>query len=294
MSGRMVPRRAAITATQRENNRPWALYNRPMSHSAARWFSWLLLLAALAAAYWYFFARAADPVPVEVLAPVKTEGADSAGPQHPLPPGPEQSSDPARLIPLPPLDDSDGYFKLALEDLFGDSVGEILVNRALIEKLVATVDNLPRSQVAERIRPAGAPLGDFEVLPGENEETFVLGPSNYERYDAIANRLAGADPDRVVETYRRFYPLLQEAYVGLGYPGKYFNDRVVEVIDHLLATPQIEGPIRLVRPNVLFEFADPGIQALSAGQKLMIRIGNDNAAKVRRLLEAVRVRIAAA
>lgn len=264
-----------------------------MSNSAARWLSWLLLLAALAAAYWYFFAREVDPVVVDAPAPAKPEPEIAADPLHPFPPSSQPSQDAVKLIPLPPLDDSDGYFKLAIEDLFGDGVGEILVNSALIEKLVATVDNLPRSQVAERVRPAGAPLGDFEVLPGENEDSFILGPSNYQRYDAIANRLAAADPDRVVETYRRFYPLLQEAYVGLGYPGKYFNDRVVEVIDHLLATPQIEGPVRLVRPNVLFEFANPEIQALSAGQKLMIRIGNDNAVKVSRLLEAIRVRIAA-
>ena len=267
-----------------------------MGKDAQKVFFALLLLALVAAAYWYVAHRDIDEVPDPGATTPVAEPADepSGEPRYPLPDPPAEEAGDRKLIPLPPLDDSDGYFKLALEDLFGDGVGEILVDQALIEKVVATVDNLPRSQVAERIRPVGAPPGDFEVADGDTEETFVLGPDNHARYAAIANRLATADPDRVVETYRRFYPLLQEAYVGLGYPGKYFNDRVVEVIDHLLETPRPAGPVRLVRPHVLFEFVDPELEALSTGQKLLIRVGDDNAAKVKHFLSAVRVRIAGA
>lgn len=256
----------------------------------------LLLVSLAAAGYWYVAYRDVDEAPDSGAMTPVTKPADepSGEPRYPLPDPPAEEAGDRKLVPLPPLDDSDGYFKLALEDLFGDGVGEILVDKALIEKVVATIDNLPRSQVAERIRPTGAPPGDFEVADGDNEETFVLGPDNYARYDAIANRLATADPDRVVETYRRFYPLLQEAYVGLGYPRKYFNDRVVEVIDHLLETPQPEGPVLLVRPHVLFEFADPELEALSTGQKLLIRVGDDNAGKVQQFLRDVRARIAGA
>jgi len=265
-----------------------------MGKDAQKVFIALLLVALVAVGYWYFTYRDGDETPDPGATTPAAEPADepSGEPRYPLPDPPAVQAGDRKLIPLPALDDSDGYFKLALEDLFGDGVGEILVDRALIEKVVATIDNLPRSQVAERIRPTGAPPGDFEVADGDNDETFVLGPDNYARYDAIANRLATADPDRGVETYRRFYPLLPEAYVGLGYPGRYFNDRVVEVIDHLLETPLPEGPVLLVRPHVLFEFADPELEALSTGQKLLIRVGDDNAAKVKQFLHDVRVRIA--
>ena len=264
-----------------------------MGKDAQKVFIALLVLVLVAAGYWYVVHRDVDSATGADTTPATATPADvaPAEPRYPLPDLPQEQDGERKLVPLPPLDDSDGYFKLALEDLFGDGVGEILVDKALIEKVVATIDNLPRSQVAERIRPAAAPPGDFEVVDGDDEETFVLGPDNYARYDAIASRLERADPDRVVETYRRFYPLLQEAYVSLGYPGKYFNDRVVEVIDHLLDAPQPEGPILLVRPHVLFEFADSDLQALSTGQKLMIRIGPDNDEKVRKFLESVRVRI---
>lgn len=264
-----------------------------MGKDAQRVFIVLVLILLVAAGYWYATQRDVDKVVEPATTPTAVEPPDAPAdePRYPLPDSPTDEDRERELVPLPPLDDSDGYFKLAMTDLFGDGVGEILVDQALIEKVVATIDNLPRSKVAERIRPTGPPAGDFEVDDGENEDIFVLGPANYARYDAIADRLANTDPDRVVETYRRFYPLLQEAYVALGYPGKYFNDRVVEVIDHLLDTPQPEGPILLVRPHVLFEFADPELESLSTGQKLMLRVGDSNAAKVKNFLKAVQARI---
>ena len=106
------------------------------------------------------------------------------------------------------------------------------------------------------------------------------------------NTLIAANDDELVDVYRRLYPLFQEAYVSIGYPNGYFNDRAVEVIDQLLGAPQPAGPIYLVRTNVLYEFADPDLEALSAGEKLMIRIGPRNAEKVKARLVALRELIA--
>jgi hypothetical protein len=80
--------------------------------------------------------------------------------------------------------------------------------------------------------------------------------------------------------------------VQLGYPDGYFNDRVIEVIDHLLETPTPAQPIRLVSPHVLYEFADVDLEALSSGQKLMLRIGDQHAAALRNVLIAFRAQIA--
>ncbi len=78
----------------------------------------------------------------------------------------------------------------------------------------------------------------------------------------------------------------------LGYPKGYLNDRVVEVIDHLLDTPTVEGPIRLLRPHVLYTFSDPALEALSSGQKMLLRIGDDHAARVKQALRQFRTLIA--
>jgi len=80
----------------------------------------------------------------------------------------------------------------------------------------------------------------------------------------------------------------------LGYPNGYFNDRLVQVIDVLLATPQISGPIDLVRPNVMYIYADPTLEARPAGQKLLIRMGPENAAVIKAKLVELRAAVTAA
>jgi len=254
----------------------------------------IVLAAGLVGALWYFrndiLPPADEPVVMQPEPTVKEVPAQS-GPIHPLtPPRPSESFE-GELVPLPPLDDSDGYFLLALIDNFGTDVGRMLVNEALIDKFVATVDNLTRSHVSEKIRPVGRLSGAFDVVAAVDDGPFYLNPNNYERYDLLVNLAAGADLEAVAAMYRRFYPLFQESYLRLGYPDAYFNDRVVEVIDHLLATPELDEPIRLVRPHVLYEFADAETEALSSGQKLLLRMGGEHAARIKRVLLGMRVLI---
>ena len=60
------------------------------------------------------------------------------------------------------------------------------------------------------------------------------------------------------------------------------------MIDHLLATPVVKGPIRLVRPHVLYKYADSDLETLSAGRKVLIRIGPANAKRVKTKLREIR------
>ncbi len=254
-----------------------------------------LLLLLTAAGAWLYRDALIPPEPAPVAAPEpvaeEAEEMEPARPKHPV-----EIIDPVepvtgKLVTLPPLDDSDAYFRLALADVFGSDLEPLLVKEALIDKVVATIDNLPRGHVAEKVRPVGRLKEPFRVLMAEDDGPVYLNPDNYRRYEALVNLIAEADLDAVVEMYQRFYPLFQESYVRLGYPDGYFNDRVIEVIDHLLETPQPEEPVRLVRPHVLFEFADEELDALSSGQKLLVRTGRDNADVIKRVLTDLRERI---
>jgi len=248
------------------------------------------LIAALGWHYRHVFILEPVPVsaPAEPAAPTEPEASNSE-PRHRVAPEPVRDRETGELVPLPSLDDSDAWFLLALADLFGSEAGTVFVNDALIDRLAATIDGLPRGHTPETIRPV-THLGE-PFRPEENAYTILLGPENFARYDALVARFASADPDEIVLTYRRFYPLFQESYERLGYPNGYFNDRVVAVIDHLLETPQPNGPLRLTRPNVLFEFADPELEALSSGQKLLLRMGNAHALTMKQVLRELRARI---
>jgi Protein of unknown function (DUF3014) len=258
----------------------------------------LLVLVAvgvlIAGSLWYFrddlFPADEEPVAVQVEPAAETP-VEPSGSAHPIPAPEITESGEHKLVPLPSLDDSDSYFLLALIDIFGKDVESVLVKDDLIDKIVVTIDNLPRKHVAEKVRPVGRLKGDFSVDPTENDEQFYLSADSYARYDLLVNLISKADLDAVAEVYRRFYPLFQESYVRLGYPNAYFNDRAIEVIDHLLLTPTPDQPILLVRPHVLYEFADPELASLSSGQKLLLRMGVKHADQIKTVLRELRARI---
>lgn len=255
----------------------------------------LVIVAVAAGAAWYFRDEIWPPVDQPVAMspqPADVAAVEKRTPRHPIAPPDAAEAAQHELVPLPPLDDSDSYFLLALLDVFGTDIEPLLVTEALIDKFVATVDNLPRDHVAEKIRPVGRLTTAFRTEAAGGDGPVYLSKDNYDRYDDLVSHIVSADINALADTYRRFYPLLQQSYERLGYPGAYFNDRVVEVIDHLLATPQPDEPIRLVRPHVLYEFGDPELEDLSSGQKLLLRMGGEHTATIKRVLRELRAVLA--
>jgi len=265
-----------------------------MSQSNGAWLIILLLIAAFGGGGWYYWQELTRPVSEAVVAPADDEPVEvppRTGPIHPLELSVPSSED-RELVPLPALDDLDAYLRLELVGIFGDALDELLARETLISRFVATVDNLSRSHVAERIRPVAGISGTFTVDTHSDGDSVVISPANFERYTFLIEMIQFADVDSIVDTYRRYYPLFQEAYVELGYPNGFFNDRLVEVIDHLLATPTPVQPITLARPHVLYEFADAELESLSSGQKLLLRMGNEHTETLRQLLIDFRGRVA--
>jgi hypothetical protein len=50
----------------------------------------------------------------------------------------------------------------------------------------------------------------------------------------------------------------------------------------------------VVRPKVLYQFADPDLETRSAGQKILLRMGAENAARVKAKLTEIRRELVAA
>lgn len=234
------------------------------------------------AGFWYF--RQDHDEPVEPAATVQPQTEEKkAAINYPIA---AETSGQA----LPTLDDSDATSRDSLEKLFGrQAVADFLIPKDFIRHFVATVDNLPRSKLAPQLRPMRAPAGTFKTSGAEG--AWVLNESNYARYQPLIQVVQAMDVKQIDQWYRRFYPLLQEAYVSLGYPNGYFNDRVVEVINHLLATPEIQEPIELVQPNVFYQFADPQLESRSTGQKALLRMGPTNIATIKIKLRELRTEI---
>ena len=65
-------------------------------------------------------------------------------------------------------------------------------------------------------------------------------------------------------------------------------DRLIEALDNLIDTPDPAPPIALAQPKVLYTYADPALEARSAGQRILLRMGTENRAKAIKALTAIR------
>lgn len=259
------------------------------------WVLAVFVLGAAGGAWWWWQGRMPPAAPTAQQAAPEQPAAEAAAPPavgHPIETAPAAlAADDA--APLPALAESDSALRAAIGGLVGEqALVDFFQMTGIAAKFVATVDNLPRSKVATKILPVRGPGGAL-LVEGDGEAR-VIGAGNAGRYAAHLALLEMVDSRRAGAQYVRFYPLLQQAYRELGYPQGNFNDRMVAVIDHLLATPAVEGPVRLVQPKVLYEFADPDLEARSAGQKLLLRMGTANAERVKGKLREFRRQITAA
>lgn len=189
--------------------------------------------------------------------------------------------------PLPKLASSDESFLKALKDIAGQNLEGFVFVKDMIRRFVATIDNLPREKLPQKYATTKPVAGEFSVTQVD-VNSYQLDSANYSRYNLHVGFFESLDTGKLLSVYVRYYPLFQEAYADLGYPDGYFNDRLVEVIDHLIAAPEIQEPVMLTRPSVYYKFANPELETLSAGHKIMIRLGPDNAQKVKFVLRELR------
>jgi len=222
--------------------------------------------------------------PLPEMAAQREEQAGEAVAQDPV----AQEDTTEEESPLPALDESDAQLKEAIAGFVAEqSLQALFKLDGFIRRLVVTIDNLPRKQLPRGKYRVTRSTGGRLAVQREGESLY-LSTDNFERYTPIVELMDKLDSDRLIAVYLQYYPLFQEAYEYLGYPSAYFNDRLIDIIDHLLAAPVVDGPIGLVRPHVLYKYADPRLEALSSGHKALIRAGPANTNKLKAKLRQIR------
>lgn len=245
----------------------------------------VVIVVGILAAYLLWPQSQPQPEPIYVPTPPplpKVEVPKTEAPKvavtPPAPPSPP---------PLPALADSDKFMLDALAGLIGnETLMKVFHTDKIIKNIVATVDNLPDIRAPMKLMPVKPALGRF-ITEGE-ESDLIISAKNAARYTPYVKIAEAADAKKLVGLYVRLYPLFQQAYEKLGFPKKYFNDRLIVAIDDLLAAPDIKGPIKLVQPNVFYLYADPALEERSIGQRILIRIGGKNAAIIKAKLREIK------
>ncbi len=250
----------------------------------------VILIVLFAVAAWYFFTREPDVVQeLPPALPAETQQIEASPGDVPVEPETEIEPEPEPEIipePLPLLNESDREVSQAMTEIVGTApLAEYLVQGQAISRLVATIDRMTSRQVPPLVNPI-KPTADKLVVDSEGERV-VLSARNYARYDGHVTLMQSVDAGALVMLYQRYSPLFQQAYSENGGEGS-FNDRLVEVIDHLLETPDVPGPVYLTKPEAVYVFEDPGLEAMTAGQKILVRMGSVNAAIVKEKLAEIR------
>jgi len=259
----------------------------------------LVVVAALGLGLWWYEQNVRDMAEAEPVVQVVDEAPPR--PRYPVPlpdpvPEPVPAEDVAEELvapvpePLPALDESDDPI---LDDLTAtldeELVRDWLVTDRIVERTVVFVNSLDGAAIPQRLRP----LRHIPGMPAvaDVNESPSWSPANAARYDALVTALRDSDPDHLLMLYNHYYPLFQQAYAELGDPDAYFNDRVVDIIDHLLETPEVSPDFSIERWEAHLRFADPELEEESWGRKTLMRMGPDNAALVKEWLQELRARI---
>ncbi len=235
-------------------------------------------------------APAAAPLP-EAAPPAASEPASAPEAEAPPPePRPDET----------PLPAEEGPVRQALFDWLGrEAVLRLVQTDGFAQRVVATVDNLPRQHAAPRLWPVHPSEGRFAV-----DDAGHAVAANARRYDALLNTVLATDPATAAALYRRLLPQLQAAYEQLGYPGRSFHARLMVVLEHLISTPvlgqppalaltEVRGPVPSERPWVRYEYVDERLEAASAGRRLLWRLGPVHQRQVQDWLRRVRAEISA-
>lgn len=161
----------------------------------------------------------------------------------------------------------------------------------LARKLVSNVYALSEGDVDYRMLMLTPPQQKFSVA--KQGSTLTIKQQSYQRYDHYVQGLESIDSDHLVAVYRYFYPVLEQAFSEFGETRKNLHTEVLSALDLLLATPDLSAAPKLVQPAVFYKFLDPGLEALPASQKQMLRMGPDNIARLKTVLTALRKELAA-
>ena len=261
----------------------------------------IVVLALIGAAAAFFFLRDDAPVasqtvttPVAVAPQaVATSSAAAAPIVEYEPPQPV-----IEVEPLPVLNESDTSILAALQQLRGEGLLQLLVPQELLRKFVLAVNNVAEGKVIHEYRPVVSPPPPFiadtfsVMVAGTAVDQERVSPNNYQRYEPYVTTLALIDSDAAAAVYRRFYPLMEEAFRELGLKKPNFHSVMIAAIDNILAAPDVQGDLLLVRPKVFYQYADPALEILPQTHKLMLRMGPENARSVKASLRQLRARLA--
>ena len=219
-----------------------------------------LLVGAAAAGYWYLRRTRSQPA-----AATQAQSSESL----------KIRRDPAELIPLPPLAETDPLVRQLVGGLSSHPVvAAWLATDRLIENFVVVTSKIADGQTPIGELKAIGPIAPMRTRTSHG--VVYLDPASYRRYDRYAQAVAALDARGTVRVYEMLKPRVMEAERNFGGSAS-FDAQLERAIVELLEVPVVEGEVALKsRGATGYAFADPRLEELSPPQKQLLRMGPDN------------------
>lgn len=247
------------------------------------------LLVLCAALYWGFLQEPETPPPATTQTPVTPEveievekivaapAQPEAEPAVPEAPEPEV---PVEVEPPPiSLGESDGVLAETMASINAGQLGEQFIMRPNgLERGVAIVDNLRQGAVPYKLLPVGRPSKAFPF--SDNGLAVTMDPVGFERYNGLADTIAGIDVPATLALYDLLSVAIEEAWDALGYTDTGFEDAVLSTLGAIMLTPATNVEARLIKDESNWIYEDEALESLSALQKQIMRMGPENADKI--------------
>lgn len=212
----------------------------------------------------------------EPAAPAVAAEPEVAPPPVEVDPTPAVVAQTESVVQLPSLNQSDSF---ALEALEGLGNGARLLQRVtdeqLIRRFVVLVENISRGDLPQTDLPYRS-IGEEMPVTTLDDNLFVMDEAAYARFDPVIETFVAVDTDAAIALYRTLSPLFQQAYAELGFRDTSFDEVLRQALENVLASRDLEGPFQLVKPSVMYLYADANIENLSPAQKQLLRLGPEN------------------
>ena len=193
-----------------------------------------------------------------------------------LAPEPELNEDETNVIELPTLTDSDPFVFETLQTLQnGMALVNALAEDQIVRKFVVFVENISRGEFPQTGLPYKG-LGQEMPVSEIDDNLFVMDQVAHSRFDQVVSTFVETDTDSAVIIYHMLSPLFQQAYAEIGFRNVSFDETLRAAINNVLRTTNMEGPYQLVKPSVMYLYADSSVENLAEVHKQLLRIGPDN------------------
>lgn len=252
----------------------------PGEERKSRYATWVLaVLSALMlalAGWWFSRSRrpASDPAPAPSAATAAAAAESPLGDTSPAAPPPSPW--------LPDLEKSDAFVRALVAELFGSPELDAWLASAeeLLQQAVRAVLAISEGRSPQRYLTALPVQGRFAVSP--HGAGWIIAQASYRRFDHVVDVFSALDTRQVVDLLQKLDPLLTRSLDENAFPGTDMQSTLKVAIEHLLATPLCGPEIEVVsQDDGTYRFADPRLEALSPPQKLLLRLGEHNGARVR-------------